>query len=1278
VILKLSAGMIKKILFIFLLISWSQLIFSQEIIQAERSISPLDSIYLTQLPQLKLPEHYKGPNAKLLPYSVNNSELPFFRPVITQGGWECGQSAGVAYTYTYEVNRVRNVSGNLEENQYPTHFTLNFLNGGEYNLGVNYLYSFNLMKFTGSPNVIDYGDFGGSATKWMSGYDKYYNGMQNPVDEMYAIDVSNEEGILTLKHWINDHLDESESGGLAVFYSDTPQETTVTLAPGTPEEGMFVIPAFGYGNGHALTIVGYNDSIRYDFNNDGQYTNHLDINNDDEVNVKDWEIGGIIVVNSFDTSWGNEGFCYSMYKTLAEEKSNGGIWNKNVHVITIVENYVPILSYKVRLKSSARNKIKVTAGIALDTNAILPEHIIEFPIFNYQGGEHFMQGDDSNAEHREIEFALDVTRLLGYVEPDQSARFFLQVHENDPYNSNTGSIEYFSLIDHSWGGTEIINQEAPISIIDNSFTHLFVNHNVSFDKISITTDELAGYEPGQNYTYQLEAVGGSQPYQWKLQNAYTENAISDPYPDIQGNYINFFSNTSGYSIQSMGFSFPFYGDNFNSIRIFVDGFIQLETDVYPFPYQVNDQYIFENQKMLAVYFNNKFQIKPELGNGVWFDSNSEETKIRWKVSYAQGSDDLQFDFSAHLLKDGKIKYYFNDEETIKNIKRVTGISYGDGVTFQNSDLSILYPNKSGTIVDYFPSDFVTQLNMSHDGLLSLVSPEPNRIYQINVQVEDGFRISDKKSLRLSDGIIYDFSVQSGDDDQLDYGETASISLQVKNISNTSLPDIEATIQSEDPYINLIEESTDMGTLNAGQSVTFNNVFTFEVSTDIPNGYIFPLDFSFDSEGETWEGISYLTAYAPELILDKPIILDNDNGKADPGETFDMQINVTNIGHSQIQGLTANYFEDDPFVTINSQPEVLLADIGKHQTVADTLNITIAEDTPIGHKCDFALQLSSASGFQKHLYFSIVVGRIPILIIDMDDAEITNPVLTDLLNQLNYEFSYKKYIPEDMDDYKTAFVLLGRKYVQHELTMDEGQYLAAYLENGGYLYMEGGETWHYDDQTAVHPMFNITTAELSWHYNDTISGITGTFTENMKYNYSSPMPYYGYYFIPGDAAFSILKNNTDPHPMMVAHINNEYRTIASAIDFGALEDGGSPSTKEELLLAILDFFELETNTSIHNFNALDNNIEFNSFPNPFNQNTSFLLKQYHQQSVEIIVYDFNGKMIFTVLEETILQPGEYNFNWEGQSDNGQLMKNGLYFCKLRTGKNLAVIKLIMMR
>ena len=323
-----------------------------------------------------------------LPVKVDNSLLPYMRPIFNQTSLECGQAAGVAYLYTYEIDRLRNLPANVVENQYPTHFVFNWSNGGSGGAAA-FFDSWNIVKEVGTPNVFQYGgnlNSGGTA-RWMNGYELYYQAMKNRLWDFYKIPLNNASDLDVLKHWIDNHGKGEETGGLAVFYASY-TGVNQTLPPGTPEAGKYVLTMLGTYANHALTVVGYHDSIRYDINNDGQYTNHLDINNDGTVDILDWEIGGVKIANSYSaTSWGNQGYAYLMYSALCRSLPQGGVWNRSVHVVNAKENTSPRITYKATVTHNSREAIKIMAGVAKGFDAAQPEFIIEYPILNYQGGE---------------------------------------------------------------------------------------------------------------------------------------------------------------------------------------------------------------------------------------------------------------------------------------------------------------------------------------------------------------------------------------------------------------------------------------------------------------------------------------------------------------------------------------------------------------------------------------------------------------------------------------------------------------------------------------------------------------------------------------------------------------------------------------------------------------------------------------------------------------------------------------------------------------------------
>ena len=95
-------------------------------------------------------------------------------------------------------------------------------------------------------------------------------------------------------------------------------------------------------------------------------------------------IGGLI--------WADSAYCYMMYRTLAENIANGGIWNNAVHIVKVKENYQPLLTMKITINHNSRDKIKVVVGVSSNVEDEQPAYTLGFPIFNFQGASQYMQG----------------------------------------------------------------------------------------------------------------------------------------------------------------------------------------------------------------------------------------------------------------------------------------------------------------------------------------------------------------------------------------------------------------------------------------------------------------------------------------------------------------------------------------------------------------------------------------------------------------------------------------------------------------------------------------------------------------------------------------------------------------------------------------------------------------------------------------------------------------------------------------------------------------------
>ncbi|NQV01232.1 MAG: hypothetical protein HQ542_01180, partial [Bacteroidia bacterium] len=679
-----------------------------------------DQFILSNVPLLELPDSYKGPNAPLVPLSVDNSTQPYFRPITTQSGFECGQSAGVAFNFTYEIDRLRGVAANNTNNQYPTHFVWNFLNDGYNYTGASFFDSWEIVRACGTMNVTDYGGTlnSGGEKRWISGYNVYYNGMHNRLTSVKGIRVDNPEGLQTLKYWLWDHLEGSAVGGVANFYAKYYSSVPTVFPAGTPEAGKYVQTYWGPSPSHAWTVCGYNDSVRFDYNNDGQYTNNIDITGDGLVDMHDWEFGGLKFANGYaGTGWCNQGFCYLMYKTLADDIGYGGIWEHTVYVVDVKESSDPQLTMKVTMKHTSRNKLKVTVGMSTNVSATTPDYVYEYPIFNNQGGPYYMQGGTSEAD-KTIEFGLDLTPLLSELVSGQMAKYFLQVEEDDPGNTSPGEIIQMAVIDYTGSSPQTITcATTPMTLVNNGITRVTVNHNATFNKPAITTPSLPTAQLYQPYSFQLMASGGSPPYLWDVKLEYPESITTSSFPAVTSQQLVPTNNNTGYAIKTLDFPFPFYQQVVNTLYIYADGFILFNDQPYTYPYLVDPNMLFHQTAIISPFMTD-LRLYYNLGDGIWYEGDANSATIRWQASINNMSGSTNLNFAVKFYPNGKIEYYYGNMNYPINTQWTGGMSGGDNKNYQYSQLNNGNTITTGTKNVFTACGYPVEMELSENGVFS--------------------------------------------------------------------------------------------------------------------------------------------------------------------------------------------------------------------------------------------------------------------------------------------------------------------------------------------------------------------------------------------------------------------------------------------------------------------------------------------------------------------------------------------------------------------------------
>ena len=818
----------------------------------------LDSLY-AQMPALELddPAFANVPRLKLseaernipLPSSVNNSLQPWMIPIFYQSAMECGQASTICYTLSYELMRKRGdpyAIGGLNY-AYPSHFAWNFCNKGS-NEGVSFLDSWEVIRTAGTPNVTEWGGWynTGGTGRWVSGYETYHSAMKNRISEMYAIPIDDEEGLLTLKHWLNDHLAGESSGGLANFYCTYRGNNFLSVIPqGNPDAGKHIMCYFGSTVNHSMTIVGYNDDVRWDYNNDGQYTNNIDITGDGIVDLRDWEIGAVIICNTYGESFGDNGYCYLPYSRLASLPAEGGIWNKCVYVVQVRDEVFPQITFKATITHPCREMLKLTAGIANDTNTIHPTNTLEFNVFNRQGGCYYMQGGNSTESNKTLELGLDVSPLLNFVEPGQPCKFFLIASSfSDVYHTSEGVVQNFSLIDYTSGTP--VEQACPsthVALMPGDTLWLSVVRSINFSKPVIQNTLLPDMEVDSNYQQTLHATGGKPPYHWELNRRYKIEETNAPFPTESGQDVPLSNVNNGYAIVELPFTFPYYGDEYDKIVVYADGYIAFhhQPNDWPFLSNINSQ----ATTMQDMAIRSICPFKADLTNcSVRKIVGSDNITL---VFHSEINGNVQtVNFAVRLHSTGTIEFLYGSMNFMGN-SFWSGLVRGDNQLIQHTPASGHFAaDINHRSYRFTPSTLPEGLTLSPDGILSGTVDYTFEDTTFAVTCSDNNNVQTTQDIRLSARavsrvLVSDIIVNDKSDPYIYAGDTLFFDISLLNADTIPYHNSTILVHSDDPFVTFLDSTETLGDMLPGEPRVFSHCVACIVHRNTPDNH--PISFS---------------------------------------------------------------------------------------------------------------------------------------------------------------------------------------------------------------------------------------------------------------------------------------------------------------------------------------------------------------------------------------------------------------------------------------------------
>ncbi len=464
--------------------------------------------------------------------------------------------------------------------------------------------------------------------------------------------------------------------------------------------------------------------------------------------------------------------------------------------------------------------------------------------------------------------------------------------------------------------------------------------------------------------------------------------------------------------------------------------------------------------------------------------------------------------------------------------------------------------------------------------------------------------------------LIDHSINSGNDNVIEFGESASMTISIQNIGGAGdIHNVSAEISISDEYITLTDFTEQVGTIACGEILILSDAFSFDVDDSIPDNHELPFVVTITSDEGVWVHDLDLIGYAPVIFLESVDVLDEGNGVLDPGEQACLAINLVNEGGADAYQLVPSILTNDPFISIMMIP-LLIDSLAAYSSGSYVIcDVSVDPETPIGHIIDFDFELFANNNYYISDSFFLTVG------LNIEDFE------TGDFTSYSWQFAGDADWMIDSDSY-------------------EGQFCA-----------KSGDIGNSSSSSLIIELDVVADGEISF-WKKVSSEANYDF---LKFYIDNALQEQW----SGESGWSeeVFSVSANTHTFEWKYQKDSY--VSGGEDCGWIDYIIFPPISENV--------NNNNNIFVPSLTKLNGN-----FPNPFNPETTIYFTTKHPDNAEIIIYNIKGQQIkkFQIPQSSIQ---EHNFVvWNGKDDSGNSVTSGIYFYRLDVGEYHQTRKMILLR
>ncbi len=260
------------------------------------------------------------------------------------------------------------------------------------------------------------------------------------------------------------------------------------------------------------------------------------------------------------------------------------------------------------------------------------------------------------------------------------------------------------------------------------------------------------------------------------------------------------------------------------------------------------------------------------------------------------------------------------------------------------------------------------------GELSLVATKPDYIPHVG-----GFTIQPGNGIRATDFTCDDDNEDESignDDGEPNPGETIELVMTIRNYSDPTYHNVVAVISSDDPYIQITDDTEEWETVNSGSSGPTEDDFNIVIAPGAPDGHRAQIDLLITAEGDfSWDDRFYLEISGNDLDI-TDYTIDGNEDFLEPGETHTCTMTLFNDGQTDLTDVYAQIFSSNA-LALYPDSIAFFGDIpigGSATCTTDGFEIgTLAQGLP-GMEVEFKVHMYNDAGFEETETLVIPIGE----------------------------------------------------------------------------------------------------------------------------------------------------------------------------------------------------------------------------------------------------------------------------------------------------------------